>query len=431
MRDNEKYMVAYEKLKSSYVSFYEVDENAPSFRFLEGKNSSVIFSCPHAVSQFREGKEKLADINTGPLGIALNSLGYKVLIKTKNCGDDANYDSRSQYKDFLSKIVKTQDIKYVIDLHGMSKKRNVLISLGTCFGKNSSQSLELTQQFIKIANKNNLDAEKIRIDFPFSAHKNTVASTIRRKNKIETLQIEMNSKLYDNQENVVNLIKTLDEYAMLVKKVKTFKKCKFSSRAVYKFEKQIFDKNDQSFKFKNGNGNILLSAPHSQSMIKEGRECYQETFSGALAYALAEEFDFNLLYKQSKTDYDSTNEYLENVKKAISDNKIDLVIEFHVMNKDRYEDISIITNHGFSIGGNFELMSSLIKILSVRGFSKIGLDYPFNAFNFSSTVSTIFKETGIPSFQFIINEKVFYNKIRLKRLLVAIEELIKKISCII
>ena len=127
-----------------------MQDHIDSFQYLEGNISGIIFSCPHAVSQTREGNEKLADYHTGPLGIALNSLGYNVLIKTKNNNDDANYDIKSSYKDYLSKIIKKNGFVYLIDLHGMSKKRNIIISLGTQFGKNVDKASELTKLFIKI-----------------------------------------------------------------------------------------------------------------------------------------------------------------------------------------------------------------------------------------------------------------------------------------
>ena len=104
------YTAALEELKSSYDYFYNIDKSNPSFTLLKGNINGVMFSCPHAVSQLREGKEKLADIHTGPLGKALNKLGYTVLIKTNNLNDDANYDLKSDYKDFLVKYIKNETI---------------------------------------------------------------------------------------------------------------------------------------------------------------------------------------------------------------------------------------------------------------------------------------------------------------------------------
>lgn len=423
-----KYENAYQELKKAYKDFENDKEY--SFEFFAGEKSGVIFSCPHAVSQTREGKIKMADINTGPLGIALNKLGYNVLIKTKNCGDDANYDKKSSFKDFLSKKIKDHNFKYLIDLHGMSKKRNVLIALGTCFGTNSKKSLELTNQFIKIAGKYGLEVEKIRIDFPFAAHKNTVSSSISRRNKIETLQMEINSKIFESEEMTIALIQSLDEFAILVNKFKNFPQKDVTFKELHeidtKFITQSFE--EKPFTFFDKQSEILLTAPHSSSMIKEDRECYGETYSGALALALSEKHNLSAFVKTGKTDYDSFDEYIEKLTQILKDNKNKLIIEFHVMNEKRNEDITIVTNQGHSINNNFEILSLILKTLTAHNITNFSLDYPFNPYNFSSTVSTIFDKTNVPAFQFIINQRLFKNKKKFKILAKAIKEIIAKIN---
>ena len=427
-----KYEKSFNILEKSYEKFYNINENLNSFELFNGEQSGVIFSCPHAVSQTREGKEKLADIHTGPLGFALNSLGFPVLVKTKNCGDDANYDRKSDYKDFLSKHIRQKHISYLIDLHGMSKKRDVLISLGTCFGNNSNKSLELINQFIKLAHRNGIDANRIRIDFPFFASKRTVSSTIARRNKIETLQVEINSQLFDNENSTIAVIKTLAEFAKLAAKVKQFNVEKIKTKEIFNNElmfcngsaKNVFEINDH-------NSGLLLTSPHSCSMFKEGKECYKETFSGALVKTLSDKLKLSSCCKTLRTEYDSTQDYLEKVYDFTTQNKLKFIIEFHVMNKKRCEDVTILTNQGFSINNNFEIMSILLKTLMLNKFKKVSLDYPFNPFNLNSSVAIIYKQTKVPALQFIINQRVFNNKNKLKRLLKALNEIILKLNCLI
>ncbi len=431
----EKYENSYNVLKNSYERFYNtnINENEKSFELLEGRErKNVMFSCPHAVSQTRKGKNKLADINTGPLGMALHSLGYTVLIKTKNCNDDANYDKKSEYKEFLKNYIKKNNIKYLIDLHGMSKKRSVLISLGTLFGHNSNASLELTNQFIKIANKNNINVDAIRIDFPFSASKTTVSSYIKRKNKIETLQIEINSQFFDDKMMTINIIKTLDDYAKLLEKVVAFSRISLKPKDVYDAEK-LFQKRlaDEVFKFNCYNSEILLTAPHSCSMIKENKECYKETSSEAVVSVLSEKLKLDSCYKTKKTEYDSTEEYIKNIENYVKGKPTKIIIEFHIMNPSRIEDVTILTNQGFSINNNLEIISTFIKTLLSHKFINISLDYPFNALNLNSSVAQLYKQTKIPSLQLIINQRVIQNKKKLQNLLNALETIIAKLNYIL
>ncbi len=331
-------------------------------------------------------------------------------------------------------MVKKHNIKYLIDLHEMSSKRDVLFSLGTCFSKNADHTFELTHQFIKIAQKN-LDAEKIRIDFPFaSSSKKRDSTAINLRNKIETLQVEINSKLFQNDESVLKVIETFDEFVSIVSKIKTMPGFDRNDITEVRNLEKVFTDDKEGEKIllvERRNGEILLTSPHSQSMIKEGKICYRETFSGGLCLALSRKYNLSNVCKCLKTDFDSSQQYIENVVNLVREEKSKIVIELHIMNKNRYEDISLITNQGFSIGGNFQIMSSILKILTANGFSKIGLDYPFNAFNTSSTVSLIHKQTGALALQFIVNQKVFKSSQKLKRLVWALGDIIRKINCTI
>lgn len=132
--------------------------------------------------------------------------------------------------------------------------------------------------------------------------------------------------------------------------------------------------------------------------------------------------------KTKSTQYSSGQEYLDNIIQFTHNNKIKLIIEFHVMNPQRYEDFTILTNQGFSINNNFELMSIFIKTLILNKFTNFSLDYPFNALNLNSSVSSIYKQTQISSLQFIINQRIFDSKRKTDRLLKTMADIIKKIN---
>ena len=425
------YLKAVEIFKSSKEKFYNVNKNAQSFTLLPGKNKGIIFSCPHAVAQIREGKEKLADIFTGPLGLALNNLGYEVLIKTNTFNDDANYDRKSPYKKYLSKVIKKEKVKFLIDLHGMSSKREILISLGTSYGKNIDKNIESTRLFTMCASNNSLNSNLIRVDFPFSASKRTVSYYINRKNKIETLQIELNSKLFNDSENVLKLLKTLDEFAEKIVKIKNFKPKKISKSVFERYDKEILNQNfnEKPFLFKEGDSDILITAPHSASMFKEGRECYKESFSGAIALQMFDLLPTNILIKTSSTNYDSSQEYLQKIEKIAENKKIKFVLELHIMNKFRPEDIVIVCNNARTIDYNIALLSNTLKILHLSGFKNCSIDYPFNSENLNSTVNLIKQNLNICAMQFIINQKIIDNKRKYKKLMKILQNIFNILSC--
>lgn len=423
-----KYLESYKIFKNN-LNFFEEDINNPPFVFYKGEKN-IIFSCPHAVSQLRNGRIKVADSDTGPLGLALNNLGYPVLIKTKNCNDDANYDKKNDYKSFLIKKIKQEKYAFCVDLHEMAPTRKVLISLGTNFGKNDNKILQSTNLFLKIANKNDLPVNLMRVDFPFSAgFKNTVSTYINKHTNVPTLQVEINAKLFQTKKSLINLIKTLDEYATYLQEYfnNTIEKLSYSDflKLDDEFFNQKFDKK-QVFIFKKTKlkSNILISSPHSSKMVTEGKLAYGETQSGALAMQIANKLNLNYLCKIKSTDYDSTPEYIQKLSDVVLKNKIKFVLEFHIMNKKRCEDITLVINKGNSINFNFELFANILKVLTQNNLTNVTIDYPFNAENLDSTVSVINKKTQAFALQIIINERLVLNKKLYNNLIIALQQII-------
>lgn len=181
------------KLKiEKYTDYFQQPHNK-SFKILEGQGS-VIVSAPHSVEQTRDGKIKFAEPQTGVLARLLHDeLNCPVIYKTKNCKDDANYDEYSSYKDALSSYIEKSNIKFLIDLHQLSPKRAVNIDFGTSNFKNIN-SLECLNIILGEFTIQNLGL--IQIDTPFDAsYPYTISSYIHNKCKIQSIQIEMNSKL--------------------------------------------------------------------------------------------------------------------------------------------------------------------------------------------------------------------------------------------
>ena len=422
----EKYISAVKTLKESYNEFYNIPPTNPSFTLYEGRVEGVIFSCPHAVKQIRNGKEKVADINTGPLGKALNQLGYTTLIKTNTFNDDANYDKTSKYKEFLSKFIKQTKTKFLIDLHGMSSKRNISLCLGTGFGTNYNHKNSLTPHFINCANANGLDCSTIGIDFPFFASERTVSRYINKTNKIQTLQIEINSALFNDEDKLISLIKTLDEFCKKILLINSFipeitnKKDLALCDEPFSFTKQF----SPTFTFTNTSSKVLLSAPHACSMIKEGVECYKETYSGVLAKKLGDYLNISTYIKTNKTEYNSQKEYVDGVCEVTTKNNFSCLLELHIMNETRAQDLSICCNEGASLGDKQNVVYYVVNTLLKHGLTNFLIDYPFNPKNFNSTINQIHNRTNIPAFKIVINHKMFKNNKTINKLYTALQEIV-------
>ncbi len=170
---------------------YFFESHAESFELLPGMGK-VMVSAPHSVEQTRFGKSKYAEPQTGALAKLLHDCtGCPVIYKTKNCGDDANFDKFSDYKKALALYVKENDIRFLLDLHQLSANREVKVNFGTANMKNIKDP-ELLKIATKAFERTSLGSPVI--DVPFSAaYPYTVSSYVSDICDISCLQIELRS----------------------------------------------------------------------------------------------------------------------------------------------------------------------------------------------------------------------------------------------
>ena len=83
------------------LAYFTDPHHLSSFELLPGAGR-VLLSAPHAVLQTRGGRIKQAERYTGMLCRLLNAhAGCPCIYKSRHLGDDANYDSVSDYRDAL------------------------------------------------------------------------------------------------------------------------------------------------------------------------------------------------------------------------------------------------------------------------------------------------------------------------------------------
>ena len=109
------------KVKFSFDEFQNIrknllKENTANHIYFQ-TNSSVLISAPHGVTQLRLGKIKHAELGTIPTAVIMaNATNANLIIKTKNNNDDANFDNDCEYRVRIDEAIRTQNIKYLIDL---------------------------------------------------------------------------------------------------------------------------------------------------------------------------------------------------------------------------------------------------------------------------------------------------------------------------
>jgi len=145
-------------------------------------NSSILISAPHGVSQVRLGKPKVAEIGTISLAYAVaKHTNANLIIKTRNNDDDANFVDDCEYRQQIAKAIKTQNIKYLIDVHGLAKNRPCDVNLGINFGQNIKKDEKL---FNSLNNALKNSGFNVFVDIPFCAGPKTISGHFAKSHNI-------------------------------------------------------------------------------------------------------------------------------------------------------------------------------------------------------------------------------------------------------
>jgi len=209
------------------MNFYKLDRIRKYFMrdngqcdhfFKKGVIFNILISAPHAVSQVRLGRNKVSEI--GSLKTALwlgKKTGVSCLIKTKNNYDDANWDEKSEYKDCLFSEIENNDIRYILDFHGLGSHRLCDVNLGTNMGKNIENDIPL---FDWLVNKLKRSGIVVCIDQPFNAGNHTISGSSKIKfNHLWTLQIEINTNITNKIENFEKYRKIIQVFTEFIDKI--------------------------------------------------------------------------------------------------------------------------------------------------------------------------------------------------------------------
>ena len=177
-----------------------VQENAKRDHVVLNGEKNVLISAPHGVSQVRLGMLKFKEIGSLTTALYLQkSTNCFLIAKTKNNNDDANFDEHSNYRKELNRLVKKNNFKYLIDIHGLARSRECDVNLGINLGKNIETNLHIFETLKTMLENSGFI---VSVDNPFRAGSRTIAGGTKAKfPKTWTIQIEINSSITNYVEN--------------------------------------------------------------------------------------------------------------------------------------------------------------------------------------------------------------------------------------
>ena len=191
-----------------------------SFKIIKG-NIPIIFSAPHCVSQTRENKLKMAEGETGAIvQILAKDMNCYGVYKTYNDNDDANYDIEgNQYKEALLKLIKDENLKLLIDLHGAKNEHKFDIEICTDDGNNIDNKNFIIDILKKSFKNNGIDNITENSIFKASSIR-TISKYIHSKTNIPCIQLEMTGRYryIENIEGIAKLINGLEYFVNNINK---------------------------------------------------------------------------------------------------------------------------------------------------------------------------------------------------------------------
>lgn len=190
--------------KEEMIMFEESDSD--NYFVYKSGEIPVLFTAPHTMIQHLETKIKLSEPFTKAIAFYMNKyVKAHCLVKIKDTGMDANVDNDDDFKKELLKVVKDNNIKLVIDLHGASEDREFDIEFGTLNNLSADYS---TIKELEDAFKENGITNIVHND-PFKG--GAITKSLFFEQDVDVIQLEINRHLR-NIEEIDNMKMLCDSF---------------------------------------------------------------------------------------------------------------------------------------------------------------------------------------------------------------------------
>jgi N-formylglutamate amidohydrolase len=173
-------------------------------------NIPILFSAPHTMKQLRDdGTTKLNEPYTKAIALYLNKYcNTFAIVKNNDTGVDSNRDNYDEYNVEMRRLIKDNNIKLVIDLHGASSSRDFDVEFGTM--NNLSADFSTIRELEEAFTENGIF--NVSHNSPFKG--GAITQGIYALEDVDVIQLEINSKYrdYNNLNNLKQLINSLTNF---------------------------------------------------------------------------------------------------------------------------------------------------------------------------------------------------------------------------
>ena len=161
----------------------------------------ILISAPHGAAHTRNGRYKGEDEYTAAFArLIAEETGAHCIYARRKSRTDPNAAADAPYKEKVRQICRDNEIRFVLDLHGMWARHNAGIELGTRDGKSCPEQKELIVQTLvesgfTLDNRSKL--LRLRVDAQFSGNgsptREPLIKFVSEKLRIPAAQFELNA----------------------------------------------------------------------------------------------------------------------------------------------------------------------------------------------------------------------------------------------
>lgn len=191
------------------INKFELLKINDDFIILNGE-VPILFSAPHTMKQARRnGTSKACEPYTKAISLFLNEhCKTYAIIKNNDTGVDSNRDNHDRYNVEMRRLIRENNIKLVIDLHGASKDRDFDVEFGTL--NNLSADFTTIKELEEAFTENGI--ANITHNTPFKG--GAITNGLYGFTDVDVIQLEINGKFrdYNNLELLEKLIKSFEKF---------------------------------------------------------------------------------------------------------------------------------------------------------------------------------------------------------------------------
>ncbi|MGD6991639.1 hypothetical protein [Sutcliffiella horikoshii] len=199
------------------------------------------------------------------------------------------------------------------------------------------------------------------------------------------------------------------------------------------FIEESFQGNQEGFHYIQGDLPILLSAPHSVTQQRNGKEKQGEFLTGPMVMHLQQQLNCHAIFKTKNlmddANYNPKSTYRHFIKKIVNEHSINFLLDLHIMAPSRPYNIDLGTGRGKNIRHSQgpKIVNHIQKTLLAQGINDVLIDHIFTA-GYPHTVSAdVSKNCDIFCLQIEINWRLLEgasDSVYFEKILTALETII-------